>query len=322
MMPVPEEAAMSEVTETADIDLIEHALNDSYGRMRIDARGERRGMRLSTAALGPVRLDELDFRMSLHADIAPRRTTFIVQLTAGKARYISTDGDRRYGQGDLFVTGHHEMAYDVTVEQARIEIAILPPALLSQVADIEPRAVTRPVRITGADPVSAAAVRTWETTSAYVRGIALAADAGVQPLLIATATQLLAAAALTVFPNNAYTDPTIEDRHDAHPATLRRAIAFIEEHADQDIGVADIAEAAFVTIRAVQLAFRRHLDMTPLDYVRRVRLDRAHRELMDGTPLTDSVTAVAYRWGFPNPSRFAAYYRQAYGVLPRETLQS
>ena len=37
---------------------------------------------------------------------------------------------------------------------------------------------------------------------------------------------------------------------------------FIDEHAHQDITAADIAGAARVTIRTIQLAFRRHLDTT------------------------------------------------------------
>ncbi|MFI6180577.1 hypothetical protein ACIA8R_33925 [Nonomuraea sp. NPDC051191] len=45
---------------------------------------------------------------------------------------------------------------------------------------------------------------------------------------------------------------------------MRRAIAYLEAQPDQDITVADIAAAAHVTVRAVQLAFRRHLDTTPL----------------------------------------------------------
>jgi transcriptional regulator GlxA family with amidase domain len=85
---------------------------------------------------------------------------------------------------------------------------------------------------------------------------------------------------------------------------------------------AEIAAAAGVTIRAVQLAFRRHLDTTPLGYLRRVRLDYAHRQLAAADPQHESVTAVAYRWGFANSSRFAAYYRQAYGVLPSHTLRN
>jgi AraC-like DNA-binding protein len=35
----------------------------------------------------------------------------------------------------------------------------------------------------------------------------------------------------------------------------------------------------------------------------------------------DSVTAVAYWWGFSRPSRFAAYYRAVYGVPPGDTLR-
>lgn len=116
-------------------------------------------------------------------------------------------------------------------------------------------------------------------------------------------------------------EPTIEDRHDAHPDTLRRAVAFIDEHAHRDITVADIAAAAFVTIRAIQLAFRRHLDTTPLEYLRRVRLDHAHHALIAADAEYETVTAVAYRWGFSSPSRFAARYRATYGLLPGDTLR-
>ena len=125
---------------------------------------------------------------------------------------------------------------------------------------------------------------------------------------------------LVTFPNTTSADPTIEDRHDAHPTTLRRALAFIDENAHTDVTVADIADAAHVTVRAVQLAFRRHLDTTPMEYLRRVRLEHAHNELKDADPTT-TVTSVAYRWGFPSSSRFAAHYRQLYGVSPRTTLR-
>ena len=72
-------------------------------------------------------------------------------------------------------------------------------------------------------------------------------------------------------------------RTDAHPGTLRRAIAFIDAHCDQDIGLADVARAACVTPRGVQLAFRRHLDTTPTAYLRTVRLAQAHRQLQPGS---------------------------------------
>ncbi len=33
------------------------------------------------------------------------------------------------------------------------------------------------------------------------------------------------------------------------------------------------------------------------------------------------MTVIAYRWGFSSPSRFAPYYRDAYGMLPSRTLR-
>ncbi len=117
------------------------------------------------------------------------------------------------------------------------------------------------------------------------------------------------------------TDPVIKDCLDSSSVTLRRAVAFVDKHADRHLTVADIAAASFVTVRAVQLAFRRHLDMTPMEYLRRVRLRRAHQDLVAADPARESVTAVAYRWGFASASRFTAYYRSAYGVLPSATLR-
>jgi transcriptional regulator GlxA family with amidase domain len=103
--------------------------------------------------------------------------------------------------------------------------------------------------------------------------------------------------------------------------TVRRARAFIDEHPERDITATDIAAAACVTVRALQMAFRRELDTTPMGYLRTVRLARAHRELLDLGPRQETVTAVAYRWGFSSTSRFSAYYRETYGVSPKQTLR-
>jgi anti-anti-sigma factor len=111
------------------------------------------------------------------------------------------------------------------------------------------------------------------------------------------------------------------DRSQAATGTVGRAVAFIEERAGDDISVADIAGAAFVTVRAVQLAFRRYLGTTPLGYLRRVRLERAHQQLLSADPDRTTVTAVAADWHFTNTSRFTAYYRATYGVSPAQTLR-
>lgn len=105
-------------------------------------------------------------------------------------------------------------------------------------------------------------------------------------------------------------------------ALLRRAITFINENAHGEITLSDIAAAVNVTPRSVQYAFRRHLGITPLEYLRRVRLDRAHRELQTADPRSDTVMAIAGRWGFGHPGRFSSVYKRTFGSPPSETLRN
>ncbi|MFJ9691746.1 AraC family transcriptional regulator [Kitasatospora sp. NPDC101183] len=107
------------------------------------------------------------------------------------------------------------------------------------------------------------------------------------------------------------------------PSALRRATDFCAEHADQAVSVADIAQAARVSLRALREGFRRHLDTTPLAYLRRVRLDRAHQDLLAVAQgrAAGTVTEVACRWGFTHLGRFSTEYRRAYGRTPSETLR-
>ena len=99
-------------------------------------------------------------------------------------------------------------------------------------------------------------------------------------------------------------------------------MAFVEDHADGDIGIADIAGAIYVTPRAIQLMFRRHRECTPMEYLRRVRLYHAHRELLSADRAQTTVARVAARWGFAHTGRFAVYYRQVYGESPHSTLRN
>jgi transcriptional regulator GlxA family with amidase domain len=105
------------------------------------------------------------------------------------------------------------------------------------------------------------------------------------------------------------------------PPLLRRAMAFIEEHARTHVELSDIAAAAQVTPRTVQYLFRRHLDMTPLEYLRKVRLQHAHRELQAADPAQDTVNAIAGRWGFMHAGRFSIQYKAAFGQAPSLTLR-
>ena len=108
---------------------------------------------------------------------------------------------------------------------------------------------------------------------------------------------------------------------EALPDVIRHAIAFIDEHLADDIGVDAIAQAVFITPRMVQMMFRRHLNSTPTEFLRQRRLERAHHQLLIADAHATTVKEVASRWKFGHTGRFAIAYRAKYGQAPKDTLR-
>ncbi|MER7459301.1 AraC family transcriptional regulator [Micromonospora sp. NPDC126480] len=307
--------------EVTGVDAVQTQLSRRYSSMRLTARDGPQVMRLAEARLGPVRLERLAFRMDFDAEGAPLDAFHVGVLTAGAARFRTAGRDHRHVPGDVFLAAPPGQPYTAAVRRAAAEFAVLSPALLREVAEAAPGRA--PVRFLDCRPLSRNAAAAWRRTFAYVRyGVLAIPDLAANRLLVANAARLLAAATLAAFPTTASTDPTVEDRRDATLRTAHRAIAFIDEHPDLEISIADLAAAARVSIRAVQLAFRRHVGTTPTAYLRRVRLHEAHRELRAADPRTTTVSAVAARWGFASHSRFTRLYRSEFGIPPSHTLRA
>jgi AraC-like DNA-binding protein len=265
---------------------------------------------------GQMRLPgDITFRMSGRDEVV------IHTILGGRSRLDHGQASHRYQSGDAYVASCPRVDFTCRTHEVRTRTVTLPQSLLTEIASVTLDPPSRPWEFVPFAPVTGD-VRQWLNITRYVDGLLADPAAAVSPLVLGSAARLLAATALAVFPNTMAAEPAAADRSDAHPATVQRAVGFIEANADIDITIADIARAAGVTARAVQLAFRRHLDITPAGYLRRVRLDQAHRQLQAADPDHDSVTAVAYRWGFSSPSRFATYYRRAYGVPPSHTLRN
>jgi AraC-like DNA-binding protein len=298
-------------------------LSGLRGEVWVRIRGGGGGMRVDQVGIGPVTLDQGSFDTDLDIDVGPVGKLVFGQVSGGAVGYRTGGAEHWHSNDGAYLAGQPGHGRTSMFRGGVHEQAVIDPALPGQIAATEPGRTERPVRFTGYAAISAAAARTWRHTYAYARDIVDdLPDTAAHPLLVSNVARMLVATALTSFPNNALTDPTIEDRHDAHLATLRRAVAFIDDNAHCDITIAEIAEAAHVTIRAVQHAFKRHMGTTPTAYLRRVRLDHAHQELAAADPAQQTVTAIAYRWGFPSPSRFAGYYRDIYGVRPGHTLRN
>lgn len=283
-------------------------------------RGTSWRMAFSLADAGDFSCADVKVPAELRFTIHGRNDFVINTAMGGTAEIERGQVTGRYRAGDVFIANQPGTHWTGSSFNGRGHGVTLPASLLADAAGTPAAGPLPRWEFRAFEPVAGGA-QLWRKATRFVDNI-LASPGAAEPLLIGAAARLLVATALTVFPNTAATAATPRDGHDAHSATVHRAVTFIHEHAREDITIADIAAAAHVTARAVQMAFRRHLDTTPTEYLGRVRLEYAHRELAAADPAKESITAVAYRWGFASPSRFAARYRAAYGALPSQTLRS
>ncbi|WP_433296044.1 helix-turn-helix domain-containing protein [Actinoplanes sp. CA-030573] len=321
-MTTTDQAALQTSTHMlTGADAIEQFLSNAYTSMRLRSDTDRPRLRYDRTDAGAFTLDTLEQTAAiLDIRAAPLHTVAINRMATGRMQRTCGGVEQRYGPGDLYIATDPDQPYTVRWLPSELHSAALDPGLLARVAATAPGRRPAPLRFTSLDPTTPAAAAHWWDTYCYIAHTVHNPEAAT-PLVLGAAARLLAAVTLTTFANTALTDPTIEDRHDAHPDCLRRAIAFIDDNAHRDISAADIAAAAHVTIRTIQVAFRRHLDTTPTAHLRRVRLHHAHRDLQAADPTTTTVFAVASRWGFPNHSRFTASYHQTYGTTPSQTLR-
>ncbi|MFF7292452.1 helix-turn-helix transcriptional regulator [Microbacterium sp. NPDC008134] len=266
----------------------------------------------SSTGLGSLTLVRYDLAAEVHSLAEPEHELLVCRVDASSAEVGS--GREAMDASQPWLT-----------DGARVEARWLQTARVRALVIDRGAAQARVRQITGDDslvlrstglmPRDAASGRHWERTVEYLEDAV--ADLPPDGILRAELERHALAVTLSSFPTTVHESMSRTAQRGAAPAAVRRALAFIDENAHRAITIDDVAVAAFISTRGLQYAFRRALDATPAEYLRRARLAGAHRELVDGT--TDSIAVVARRWGFSHPSRFAASYRREFGQAPSAT---
>lgn len=103
-----------------------------------------------------------------------------------------------------------------------------------------------------------------------------------------------------------------------HPV-LRTAMAHIEEHLADPLGVPDIARAAGVSHTHLTRLFRKDTGLTVVGYIRRRRMERARHLLIASTL---AIPAIAATVGIPDLQAFNKTCRRELGASPRTVRHS
>jgi AraC-like DNA-binding protein len=305
---------IAEDVRTSDIGETERLLTGIYRRARVVETGEP--FRFEQSVRGDERVSVARYRIPSPAEFAVDIDDVLAVGTLLSGSYRAESNGRGIEPAGAFLLPPGEVrSWSRRLDVVTVYLDLRALAVAAGWPDLE----TVRLRIDLLTPVNATMQRQWEAVRRF------AADTFDDPALLGeelirrSVGDLLIANALACF--------AVETRGgwpqeaSGGPATLRRALAFIDDNAGRPIGVEEIAEAARLSPRGLQDLFHRSLGTTPTRYLRTVRLDGARAELERSDPESASVAEIAARWGFTHPARFAGWYREAFGENPSRTLR-
>ncbi|MDR7313622.1 AraC-like DNA-binding protein [Nocardioides luteus] len=287
--------------------------------LRVRGRGADLAARLDHLPSG-VGLSRLHYGADVTiSGVAPEQDEFIVVLpVAGRARFDYGQATAVLGPGTMSVVSPYQpftLEIDRDFDQVLVRLD-------------RRRVESTAAALTGA---SGAAPVHFELESARISPglvglIDAAAHVAADPhvaqrnRLVRQVETLVIEALLLGYPSNlsgrlagAATSPSAERVH--------RAMDYMLVNLADQISLSDVARHCGVTLRSLQLGFRREVGMSPGEWLRNQRLERAHAQLANASETETTVTAVSLACGFPHLGDFAARFKQRFGESPSTVLR-
>ncbi|WP_235733243.1 helix-turn-helix domain-containing protein [Mycolicibacterium neoaurum] len=297
-----------------------------YYPHRVDVLGQTAdfSMHIDAAQLGPVTMGWLSYDTEVQVGTAALTTAYHVN--------VPVRGELKTGSGidRMIATSTRAAVYRCdrpTVMRGwrddrcrMLAVKIARPALEEHLSTLLNRPVEGPIQF--ALPMDLTEVRAQQWW-AFLRDLA---DHVGDPDALARHPMMAASLAgsvmtgLLLATRHNYRDELDADALPARPATIQRAVEYIEEHLTDPLDVATIAKHVRLSVRSLQEGFQNSLGTTPMRYVRDLRLRQARRDLVAAETGSDGVAQIAMRWGFTHLGRFAGQYRDAFGESPSEAL--
>lgn len=105
------------------------------------------------------------------------------------------------------------------------------------------------------------------------------------------------------------------DTRDEHFVRIARVLKSIHTDFAQDVSVEQMAKRAAMSVAAFHQYFKQVTTTSPLQYLKRIRLDHARRLM---TQEGYNASTAAYAVGYESPSQFSREFKRLFGVTPVE----
>lgn len=102
---------------------------------------------------------------------------------------------------------------------------------------------------------------------------------------------------------------------------VKQADDYMRSHIDQPLTLTNLCQALGTSSRALSYGFQEIFGMSPMSYLKILRLQGVYRTLKTARSSKITVTETATQFGFYHLGYFAQDYKQMFGELPSETLK-
>jgi len=99
---------------------------------------------------------------------------------------------------------------------------------------------------------------------------------------------------------------------------VARALRYMNTHLHDRFDVGTLARSAGMSSSSLHRAFKQVTTLTPVQYLKRIRLDEARRLMLDEQ--CDAAEA-AFRVGYVSPSQFSREFKRLFGLPPRQYVE-
>lgn len=298
-------------------------LSDVYNtnRLRLVGRARDFGMHLRTAQVGRLGLATLSFGAEVDIEQAGDRPFVLVTTQVrGYSRVATPDGTAEGGRGFVVVdSAGQAVSKRFSRDSERCNVRIDQAAIDAKCAALIGRPLDRPLRFAPFCADGGQLQRRWigllQMLLSYVDGgCPAAAEPIIHHLEEAVVLHLLLERQHSFSEALRLAGPSLAPRH------VKRAEDYIRAHAREALSLARIADAVGCSVRTLSEGFRQARGTTPMNYLRRVRLDGVRTELSRALP-PGGISELALRWGFSHLGRFSAEYRSCFGESPSQTVR-
>lgn len=314
------------ILRTGDLDEARNAVADIYLQHRLDStQSDRLDMTLNAIEERLFTAGYLAYGAEATLEMPPTEVNYHVNLTtAGSTNALRADGTRASTQArrsGLILHPQQTTTVDWASDAEQFILKVPRTSLESHLSDLLGRQVKSVIdfdfTLDLATPAGASLLASVEF---FVRE--LDRPGGIADMPLARdqlesfiMSQLLAAA------DHPYRDELLAPSEQVKLGRLRPVVDFIEMNADEPLTPNELARAGNMSVRTLHASFQRCFGLSPMAYVRKVRLEHVRAELIANRDPHLQVTEVASRWGFYHLGRFAQQYRDRYGESPSDTLR-